>query len=84
MTAPRELTIVQPVASPSPGQLEDDGPVYAYPETAILELAHVAQWLRVSERTVERLDIPFALLGKRTKRYLARDVLDYLAKKRVA
>ncbi len=61
-----------------------DGPVISYPETAVLELQHVAEWLRISERQVERLDIPFALLGKRTKRYLARDVIEYLEKKRVA
>ncbi len=59
-------------------------PVYAFPETAILELAHVAAWLGISQRQVERLDIPFALLGKRTKRYLARDVIEYLEKRRVA
>lgn len=58
--------------------------VCSYPETAILDLSHVAEWLNISERQVERLDIPFALLGKRTKRYLARDVLAYLEKKRVA
>lgn len=69
--------------SPAPAALDSDGMVLAYPETAILELAHVAAWLRVSERTVEPLDIPFALLGKRTKRFLARDVLDYLEKRRV-
>ena len=63
---------------------ESDGPVIAYPENAVLEIGHVAAWLRVSERTVERLDIPFALLGKRTKRYLARDVIAYLEAKRVA
>jgi hypothetical protein len=49
-----------------------------------LEIAHVAAWLRVSERTIERLDIPFALLGKRTKRYLAADVIEFLHNRRVA
>lgn len=68
----------------APLEPSGDKPVVAYPETAVLELGHVAAWLRVSERTVERLDIPFALLGKRTKRYLARDVIEYLEKKRVA
>jgi len=64
--------------------LEAEGPVFAYPETAILEIAHVAAWLRISERSVERLDIPFTLLGKRTKRYLARDVIEYMTKRRVS
>lgn len=77
---------VQPGApqSPANGTLESEGPVLAYPETAILEIAHVAAWLRVSERTVERLDIPFTLLGKRTKRYLARHVLEYLDSRRIS
>ena len=37
----------------------------------------------LSARQVERLDIPFSLLGKRTKRYLARDVIEFLGKKRI-
>lgn len=81
-----DLAIVHPSVQPevpSPGTFDEEGPVLAYPPEAILELPHVAAWLRVSERTVERLDIPFALLGKRTKRYLARDVIDYLSKKSV-
>lgn len=86
MSAPRELSIVQSAVQAQAdtlGAVDSDGPVLAYPPEAILELPHVAAWLRVSERTVERLDIPFALLGKRTKRYLARDVIDYLSKKSV-
>lgn len=85
MKAVTELAIVH--TGGSAAQLTptaDDGAVIAYPETAILELEHVAAWLRISERQVERLDIPFALLGKRTKRYLARDVIEYLARKRIA
>lgn len=85
MNAPRALTIEHGgIVAGGPGELDSDGPVLAYPAEAILEIAHVAAWLRVSERTVERLDIPFALLGKRTKRYLGKDVLEYLAKRRVA
>jgi hypothetical protein len=61
-----------------------DAPVLAYPPEAVLEIGHVAAWLRVSERTVERLDIPFTLLGKRTKRYLARHVLEYLDRRRIS
>jgi hypothetical protein len=58
-------------------------PVYAFPETAILGLPHVAAWIGISSRQVERLDIPFSLLGKRTKRYLGRDVIEFMEKKRV-
>ena len=74
---------VQLVTSAAESGSPADSPVFAYPETAVLELAHVAQWLRISERQVERLDIPFSLLGKRTKRYLARDVIAYLERKRI-
>lgn len=63
---------------------EQLSPVYAFPETAILKLEHVAAWLGISPRQVERLDIPFVLLGKRTKRYLARHVIEYMEKRRVA
>jgi hypothetical protein len=62
----------------------EEAPVISYPPEAILEIGHVAAWLRVSERTVERLDIPFALLGKRTKRFLGRDVLAFIEKKRMS
>ena len=65
-------------------ETSEEKPVVSYPDSAILELQHVADWLRISPRQVERLDIPFALLGKRTKRYLARDVIAYLEKKRIA
>jgi len=84
MTTPLRIEQGGPVDPRIGTVLEPEGPVFAYPETAILEIAHVAAWLRISERSVERLDIPFALLGKRTKRYLAKDVLEYLAKRRVA
>lgn len=91
MNSPRPLTIEQGGAvslghatAGEVGAFEVEGPVLAYPETAILEIAHVAAWLRISERSVERLDIPFTLLGKRTKRYLARDVIEYMTKRRVA
>jgi hypothetical protein len=59
-------------------------PVISYDETAILELSHVAAWLRISERQVERLPIAYSLLGPRTRRYLGRDVLAYLESKKVA
>lgn len=56
----------------------------AYDPNAVLEIEHVARWLRVSVRTVERLDVPCIYLGDRTKRYLARHVIEYLDRKRVA
>lgn len=50
----------------------------AYPPEAILNIEQVAEWLQVSVRTVERLDIPCTFLGTRTKRYTGKDVLKYL------
>lgn len=61
-----------------------DSPVIAYPPEAILEIRHVAAWLRVGERTAEKLDIPPIFLGTRTKRYLGKDVLAYLDKRKSA
>ena len=61
-----------------------DAPVISYPPTAVLELHHVADWLRVGESTVERLDIPSVFLGTRTKRYLGSDVWAYLEKRKTA
>lgn len=61
-----------------------DAPVVAYAPEAVLELEHVAAWLRVGARTVERLDIPYVLIGPRTRRYLAADVLAYLRQRRAA
>lgn len=52
--------------------------VKAHPPEAVLNIEQVADWLQVSTRTVERLDIPHTFLGTRTKRYLGKDVLKYL------
>lgn len=56
----------------------DEGPVVSHPGEAVLDIEHVARWLRVGVRTVEKLDIPYALLGTRTRRYLGADVIEYL------
>ena len=50
---------------------------------AILTRDEVAGWLKVRPRQVERLGIPCLDLGRRTKRYLAKDVLEWLQAKRV-
>ena len=55
-----------------------DGPVVSYPPEAVLEIEHVAAWLRIGVRKVEQLDIPYVLLGTRTRRYLAADVIDFM------
>src|SRR2546427_2199069 len=45
---------------------------------AILTRDEVAGWLKVRPRQVERLRIPCIDLGRKTKRYLVRDVLAWL------
>lgn len=54
----------------------------AYSPDAILDIGQVAEWLQVSTRTVERLDIPPVFLGTRTKRYLGKDVLKYMEQRK--
>lgn len=58
--------------------------VVAYPETAVLDIHQVADWLQVSVRTVERLDIPCTFLGHRTKRYLGKDVIEYMNRRKAS
>ena len=63
--------------------MERDEPI-AYPDNAVLEEHHVAAWLRIGLRSVQRLDLPWFYLGDRTKRVLAADVVAWVKKKRVA
>ena len=50
---------------------------------AILTRDEVAGWLKLRPRQVERLGIPCIDLGRKTKRYLAQDVIAWLQAKRV-
>jgi len=43
----------------------------------------VAEWMKVKPRQVERLGIPCIDLGRKTKRYFATEVLEWLQAKRV-
>ncbi len=45
---------------------------------AILTRAEVAAWLKIKPRQVKRLRVPCLDLGRKTKRYLGRDVLSWL------
>ena len=45
---------------------------------AILTAREVAAWLKITPRQVQRLGIPCVDLGRKTKRYLAKDVLAWL------
>jgi len=47
------------------------------PDT-ILTREEVSAWLKVKPRQVERLGVPCLDLGRKTKRYLAKDVLAWL------
>lgn len=51
------------------------------PDT-ILTRAEVAAWLKVKPRQVERLGVPTLDLGRKTKRYVTRDVLAWLEAQR--
>ena len=48
----------------------------------ILTRDEVAAWLKVKPRQVERLGLPVLDLGRKTKRYLARDVVQWLERRR--
>jgi len=50
--------------------------------TDILTRDEVAAWLKVKARQVERLGVPCLDLGRKTKRYLAKDVFGWLEGKR--
>lgn len=50
----------------------------AYPAHAVLTIKQVAEWLQVGVRSVERMNIPCVMLGTRTRRFVAKDVLRYL------
>lgn len=56
----------------------------SYPPETVLNIEQVAEWLQISTRQVERLDIPFSLLGRRTKRYVAAEVLAFIESRKVA
>jgi hypothetical protein len=48
----------------------------------VLTRRELAAWLKVSERTVDRLHPPAMSLGEGTRRYLLRDVLTWLDARR--
>jgi hypothetical protein len=49
---------------------------------AILTRGEVAEWLKVKPRQVGRPGIPCLDLGRKTKRYFAKEVYDWLHAKR--
>jgi len=49
---------------------------------SILTRDEVASWLKLKPRQVERLGVPVLDLGPKTKRYMARDVLNWLDTRR--
>lgn len=53
--------------------------VVSYPPETVLTPQQVADWLQVSTKTLATLPIRSKKLGHRTRRYIARDVLEYLS-----
>ena len=54
----------------------------APPREAMLTADQVCAWLQISERQLQRQNLPFVRLGKRTIRYHVGTVLEYLTKRR--
>lgn len=52
------------------------------PPEGIMTRDEVATWLKVAPRQVDRLGIPCIDLGRKTKRYLVKDVAAWLESKR--
>lgn len=52
-----------------------------YPREAILTVEEVAKALRVSVKTVQRLDLPTVYLGKQTPRMIWGQVFDILCER---
>ncbi len=48
----------------------------------ILTRAEVAAWLKIKPRQVERLGVPCLDLGRKTKRYLMKEILTWLEEQR--
>ena len=58
----------------------DSLPAAPAPE-AVLTTDQVCAWLQISERQLQRLDLPVIRLGKRTIRYHVGTVLEHLKRK---
>jgi hypothetical protein len=52
-----------------------------YPRDAVVTIDEVAAALRVSVRTVERMDLPTVYCGRKTRRYMWSQILDTLAER---
>lgn len=48
----------------------------------LLTAAEVAQWLKISPRQVQRLQVPWIDLGRKTRRYEVGEILTWLQTKR--
>ncbi len=55
--------------------------VLTYPREALLTIDEMAAVLRVSVRTVERMDLPTVYCGPKNRRYLYGQILDCLAER---
>jgi len=59
--------------------MKRENPTIPPPADAVLTPQQVADWLQVSTKTLATLPIRSKKLGHRTRRYVARDVLEYLS-----
>lgn len=59
--------------------MTDPRPITTFPPDAILDVAHVAQMLGVSVRTVQSLDLRYHRVGT-FRKYICREVLEDIEK----
>ena len=52
------------------------------PPDALLTADEVGEWLKVARRQVQRLEIPWIDLGRKTPRYQVKDILAWLEARR--
>ena len=65
-----------PVAVSAPAA----APIITYPPNAVLTTGQVAAWLQVHPRQLPRLRVPRLKLGRKTVRYLAKNVQAWIDK----
>jgi hypothetical protein len=65
------------------GRSKPQQPHTVSPPNAVLTKSELADYLRLSERTIDRADLPVVYLGDRSPRYLLGSVLDELKRREV-
>ena len=52
--------------------------IFAYPDSAVLKPDQVMEWLQIGPKVFDLLPIRCVRLGPKTRRYLAKHVLEFL------